>query len=1126
MQRLFTVVLVCFIAIVCLVIPTRVLETTPNGFGPVTTERVTSESSEYNETGSNQIAVDKRTASTDTQPAWRFETDPVSRQALTVSGLDDFPSELVQPIEPLAPPKGNRLALDLGGAGYFEAPIQARSVHANGDQTILVRADTQDLDNHADQSPSSILTGQEPVRSQPADQAVITYGNSGMFGRIQHESGLYLVHSDAAGSWLINLNDDRLSIDPFDHDTLGESATSHAEHSKQPQHAGDVPIADASANSADKNNQRSGRSSTQSTLNLNVIDVMFAYTPAIQARYPGDLIDTRFNHLVSIANQTFVDSSVRIAVRLVGREQVNYDASQINNVTLENLQRAIAGEGSVTGFENLASRRNQLGADIVAFTWPHDIETRGSCGVAFLPVFENGAYNPDYGVHIDNDGFSNWSVCSDAVFTHELGHNLNAEHQRARSSGDDPARFNYAFVEIGRFHTIMGSFGTGDQDRYRRLDRFSNPFIQCGNQACGSFSSPDAANNAREIIRLGPNLAGYREAVDQSAVTRPVRSERDQDGDGLFDQDDPFPFDPFNDQANPDPEPELVFSPRQLAQSDSGESELLVVSSGSDQVLAFSTDGEFRSIAVAPQRVNPGPILSDFSDMLVDQQGRITLLSSGDVRRYDRLSGRLIEVFLSSRRPVPNDLLSAFPRALATLPNDQLIVLGDNAIERYDAIDGFRLTSPLGAEPTTDPADWNRRLDLSLRAAAQWALKLYVAEATENRVLRFSAATGAREADLAGPGNGLISDPRDMIFDANGLLYLANGSAGNVLRFNPTTNQFVDTFIAPGTGGLNFARALAFGPDGDLYVADRDQNAVFRFDGETGAFKSLAVQPGQAGLDQPEALAFVPRLAQTVVGTSGHFYAPERSGEGYLLERLDDNRAAISWFTYPPAGIDSDQAWLFGVGEIVDQTVEFDELLSTTGLGFGTEFDSNSFQTEVWGELSLEFYDCNSGIARWQGPEAWGSGQQRFDRLIEIPGLPCGSEPLPPQFDRPGISGQWFEPSRSGQGWFIQEIKPGQLFIAWYSYTSEGEQLWLVGLGEINNGVARFDELTRPAGTVFGENFNPNEVKRVPWGQLTITFSDCANAVAEYTALDPEIGSGVLFPQRLTSLEGLDCEVP
>jgi hypothetical protein len=1044
--------------------------------------------------------------------AWQPSAERYGESDLRVSGLEEFPGELIRKIQPLPRPIGDRVHLDLGAAGEFRGRVERRVVHGNGDATLILRSEP------------------DGVPEAPAGQAVLTWGESGLFGRIQDERGLYLVHSDAAGSWLIDTNDPRIDVDVFEHDTLGQSALARHHHA----HAGsadDIEPGPETAepvytvNSSAPASTSLASSDLASQRNAIVIDVLFAYPPSMQQRYPGSLLDTRLNHLVSIANQTFVDSEVPIAVRLVGQQLVDYSASQANAETLQNLRNALAGESAVAGLQALASRRDQLGADIVAFTWPHDIETRGSCGIAFFPVFENGSYDASYGVHIDNDGFSNWSVCSDAVFTHELGHNLNAEHQRAQSSGDDPNRSNYAFIQIGRYHTIMGSFGSGDQDRYRRLDRFSNPGIQCGGAPCGSSRIGTGSNNAAEISTMALTVAAYRSPVESAEVDRPEPLQIDQDGDGVIDRDDPFPFDPFNGQGDPDPAPPLAFEPRALAGNASERQELLVVSSGTDEVLAFSPEGEFRSVAVRPERVNPGPILSDFSDLLVDDEGRIYLLSSADVRRYDRLSGRLIDVFLGSRRPQPNDLLSPFPRALTMLPNNQLVVLGDSAIERYNASTGARLTQLTG-DPTTDPAIWNERLDLSLRASAQWALKLYVAEATENRILRFSAASGAREPDLAPAGNGVISDPRDLAFDAGGLLYLANGSAGNVLRFDPGANVFLDEFVPAGSGGLSFARALAFGPQGDLYVADREQNAVLRFDGESGEFLGFAVEPGQNGLDQPEAIAFVGEIDQTVAGTSGHFFAPERAGEGWLVERLDDQTAAVSWFTYPSEGSSSEQAWLVGVGAIEGTELRFEEVLVTRGQGFGTDYDPDSFEFEVWGDLTLRFHDCNSGVARWRGPEGWGSGERRFDRLIEIPGLPCGDRTKTATSERPGISGQWFEPSRSGQGWFLQEVAPGQLFTAWYSYDAAGNQFWLVGSGEIDNGVARFDEMLRPIGTSFGDAFDPGAVELLPWGSLTITFSDCFNAVAEYSALDPAIGTGLLFPERLSQLDSLDCEVP
>ncbi len=1030
-------------------------------------------------------------------PASDSSPDPVALWVLSEpdqmssppgSGLAQLPEELVRPILPSQAPAGDDLSLDLGRGGQLTLSVIDRRVHGNGDLTLVGRQPQLGLEQ----------------------SAILTWGESGVFGRIRTVHGLYLVHSDASGSWLIDLNDDRLELDVFDHDTL---VPDFRDPASRPQ-----PVA------AQSGVTKSAIANASSSTGTTVIDVMFIYTPDMLLRYPDGLIETRLNHLIAIANQTLVDSNVAISVRLVGHEPVNYNLSAINSEAIQDLRRAAGGE-FVLGLAGLANRRQQLGADIIALTWPHDIEVRGSCGVAFFPRPDGNNFDPTFGVHIDNDGASNWSVCSDAVFTHELGHNLNAQHQRS-ASGADPEQSNFAFVRENRFHTIMGSFGTGDRNRFLRLDIFSNPNIECGGEPCGTSGFAQDTDNAAEISRLAPFVANYANAQNPSEIQRPEPSTRDADNDGVIDWQDPYPFDPLDGQPDPKPGPELVFSDRVLLPAGNAEQqELLVVSSGSDQVLAFDIDGRFRSVAVAPERVDPGPILTEFSDLIVDQQGRLWLLSAGDVRRYDRLSGRLIDVFLGSRRPQPNDLLSAFPRAMARLSNNQLVVLGDNAIERYSSDQGNPLTLLQPIEPTRNPGGWNDPLDLALRAAAERSSRLYVAEATSNRILVFSTLTGTRLADLAGPNNGLIQDPWGMTFGSDGRLYLANGSANNVLRFNPTDNV-AEEFIPAGSSGLDFARAVRFGPDGHLYVASRNTHEVLRYDGLSGDFMDVVVAAGRAGLSHPEQLAFSGKIGQVDPGYSGLFFNPDRSGEGWMVEMINDSFATLSWFTYPPPASSDEQAWLVGVGRVDGNRLIFDDVLQSLGTGFAAGFDPDSFELLSWGSLTLDFHDCNQGTVSYQGPEEWGSGEIAFDRLIAIAGLPCGSQSLAPDPTRPGISGQWFDPALNGQGWYIQETAPGQLFTAWYAHDDQGRQTWLVGSGSYINGFAQFDLMQLPTGTRFGPDFNADQVVRIDWGSLTMTFTDCNTAVAEYHSVLAGFGSGIVFPVRLVKLDQLDCQVP
>ncbi|QKK02499.1 MAG: hypothetical protein HND55_07495 [Pseudomonadota bacterium] len=1005
------------------------------------------------------------------------------------AGLPDGAVAALRPGERIDP-DASMLTLPLPGRKPISLPVAGRFDHPNGDFTLHARG-----------------------RASNLERAAITVGDSGIYARITTPAGIYQVTTNAHGTWLIDLADDRLDVDPLHDDTLGgpirDAVTTHAAGADaQTAQAADAPTTD------DTDPAR--------------IDVMFIYPDSMQARYPGNQLETRLNHLLAIANQALVDSQVPAAVRLVHHQRTSYSRSQNNREALQDLARALSGE-SIPGLSGLAGTRQSQGADLVVLTWPHDIETRGSCGIAFFPQTSgSGQLDPAYGVHIDNDGASNWSICSDAVFTHELGHNLGAEHQRGAASTDDPAASNYAFVEPARFHTVMGSFGSGHIDRYHRLDLYSNPDIRCGGAACGSRTFGEKAANAWQLAATAASVAAYADG-DGASVERPPHSEGDSDDDGRLDRDDPYPFDPFDGEPPPDTEPPLVFDQRRLrTDTDTIAAwELLVVDSDTDQVLSYALDGQFRGVVAAPEAIDPGPILTGHSDLDIDGQGRLYLLASGDVRRYDRLSGQLIDVFLDSQLPEPRELQSSFPRAMGWLPNNQLVVLGDDAIERYSA-DRQQLNDRLGAdEPTRNPQSWNSVMDLPLRSFAYRNQRLYVAEARSNRIMAFNELNGWRNVDVAGPDNGVISDPRDLAFGPDGLLYVANGSGNNVLRFDVDQRAFIDEFIPAGRGGLDYARALAFGPDERLYVASRDSGEILAFDAASGAFESVLTAAGDGGLRRPEALRLAPRLNQLHAGHSGHYFVPDRPGEGWLLEILDETQAALAWFTYPPAGSEqAHQAWILGIGDIDGSRIVFEDALTTRLIDAGAPIGEDNLVILPWGDLTLDFSHCDHGRVSYNSQLFGASGSLEFVRLANINGLPCGSLPLAPSSAAPGISGQWYDPDSSGQGWYFEEVSAGRVFTAWFTYAGDGEQAWVVGEGNVEGRTIRFEHLVTTRATGFGDEFDPDAIETLEWGSMSVQFLDCERAALEYDSVLPGVGSGSLAPRRLTWLSGLDCQLP
>lgn len=661
------------------------------------------------------------------------------------------------------------------------------------------------------------------------DHALLTFGGGGVFGDLHAGGRRYMVGTQADGIWLLRLDDPRLELDSCGHG-----------HALLPPQPPSLPEASGSPH---------GGAPVQ-------LDVMILYPQAMVQRYPGILLPVRLAHLVAVANQAMTDSQIDVVVRLVHHQPLADPPWPDNFQVLEAMRQGLAGSGQPP-FTGLDQLRASHGADLVVWTWPHDIDTRGSCGVAYLPDNSGGSYDATAAVHISNDGNSNWSVCSHHVFTHELGHNLGAVHQGFPGAPDSPA---YAWVVPGRFNTVMASFGSNHGDRFRRLPLFSNPGILCGGAPCGSSMPGQQADQAQVLASMAPIVAGYAASTVPGQVTPPPPSYPDSDGDGISDWLDPWPFDPHDDDPPPSP-PLPPFSPLAILPADSPDRmQLLVAGSGNHQVLAFTADGRPMGRVLQAVATNPRPLITEHSDLDVDDQGRLLLLANGDVQRYSRERGQFLGVLLGSFNDgTPPDLYNGFPRAMGFNPDgSQLLVIGDYAVERF-APDGTRLSLTTAPADPAEPENWNNYMPLPLRAFAFGAgNRFYLAEALRNRIMTFDTVSGERLADASAGAPGLIEDPRDLVSGPDGALYLADGRSHRVLRFPADGSGPGQVFVAAGAGGLDFARALAFGPDGHLYVASRSNHRILRYDGSTGAFLDVFIQG--AGLDHPEAIRFTARL--------------------------------------------------------------------------------------------------------------------------------------------------------------------------------------------------------------------------------------------------------------------------
>jgi hypothetical protein len=119
---------------------------------------------------------------------------------------------------------------------------------------------------------------------------------------------------------------------------------------------------------------------------------------------------------------------------------------------------------------------------------------------------------------------------------------------------------------------------------------------------------------------------------------------------------------------------------------------------------------------------------------------------------------------------------------------------------------------------------------------------------------------------------------------------------------------------------------------------------------------------------------------------SGSWYDPTHNGEGYNVEVLIDGQVIVYWFSYDPEG---KRRWFFGLGDIRDGKLVFDDVLTSSGGIFGPEFDPSLVEYKPWGSLELNL-DCEGGTATYSSTEAgFGSGTLNLERLTNIDQLAC-----------------------------------------------------------------------------------------------------------------------------------------
>lgn len=932
-------------------------------------------------------------------PTWQLLPSAETAKAAAAAGRSDLaalPEGSVHALRRASAKDGRDWQLVLPGGQRVQLIDSQLTLHGNGDRTLAGALSGTGVGYHG----------------------LYTVGREASFGLFDTQHGRFRLESAGERGFLIELDHPALESAPADERAVGA--------------AGDVLRTAHSASA--------GRSGTERPKAGTEIDMLFLYSFEFSQRYPGSTAETRINHLIAVANQIFANSGVDLAIRAVGIDPTAYaddESGGDNGAALQRMADALAGASTVhPAFGSLRQRRDQTGADLVSLLWTADIETRGSCGIARL--FGGGA---NAGVNVVADGFSSWSLCAEDVLAHEVGHNLGAEHQNGANSPN--ARFGTAHVVLGQFHTVMGSFGSGDPDRGRRLARFSNPQQLCGGRPCGVANASD---NARRIRDNMGALAAYRVA-STSAQPPPVVApiDPDSDGDGIADSADAFPFDA---RYHSDRDGDGVADQQDAFPDDPSE--------------WLDTDGDGLGNNADPD---------DDDDDVADAEDAFPLLAS---EQHDSDGDRV------------GDNADAFAQDRREWRDGDGDGIGDNADDDRDG-DGFADFAAGDSTAGQDLLVVSAGNDRLLRYAADDGL--------------FSAIEVAEQhvPQVFGHQAGLAFSPSFK------LLYSTNSSA--LRRYTRHDGQRLDEFISghrrgPSPGFVSgFPAGLSLGHDGTVFTLD-SSGVLQRHDAVDGA----AMPGGEFGRNllrsPPRATATTPDGLLWLLERNGTLSAVDIASEALQRQLVPSLPGGLPALREPTAMlVDADGRRLLVADAAEHRVVRIDperagdtRILIAAGAGgldapagLARLADGSLVVSSSGSDALLHFSADGTPLGRFDtGP----SGLLREPRTLLVAPRVADRFPDDPARALLPVAGGWANPARLGHGLDLQNAD-GQLTVIWYTFHADGRPTWYLALGALRGSRWEADLLQF--------RWQDGYATSQPAGSARLDFSDERNAVFSWT---------------------------
>jgi len=209
-----------------------------------------------------------------------------------------------------------------------------------------------------------------------------------------------------------------------------------------------------------------------------------------------------------------------------------------------------------------------------------------------------------------------------------------------------------------------------------------------------------------------------------------------------------------------------------------------------------------------------------------------------------------------------------------------------------------------------------------------------------------------------------------------------------------------------------------------------------------------------------------------------------------------------------------------------DPKLELDESGLLVPQAGSPAIDSGAIEATVFEDETLASLPCGyrdaTGTARPQ--DANGDGVFECDRgAVEVAGTGQVVD---------GHSSVFYNPDRNGEGNYVEILDDSQAVVYTFTYNPEGDgPAWFLGVGEVNGNSIILNDLFRPTGTPFGDEFDAGEVEFTPAGSMSMVFPDCqASAPGGNIAYTGDAGLGyeglVSRATRLAHITGCGNETP